>query len=153
MRILITGWAGFIGSNLLETLLKLEEHRRRQEEFRQQFIETYRADLDLMFCDPNGDPLRPDSVSATVSALFKRLKITRPKGGALHLLRHTLASQMLDGGIPLPAVSARLGHSSIRTTQEIYSHCLNGQDDEATRKWEEYRKLARAANPPVKVVQ
>ena len=37
----------------------------------------------------------------------------------LHLLRHTMASQMLDGGVPLPAVSARLGHSSIRTTAEI----------------------------------
>jgi len=28
-------------------------------------------------------------------------------------------------------VSVRLGHSSIRTTQEIYSHMIHGQDDEA----------------------
>jgi integrase len=136
-----------------ETLVKLEEHRKRQNEFRQQFIETYRTDLDLVFCDPTGAPLRPDSISATVSALFKRLKIPRPKGGALHLLRHTLASQMLDAGVPLTAVSARLGHSSIRTTSEIYAHAIHGQDDDATKKWEEYQKLARAANPPVKAVQ
>jgi hypothetical protein len=36
--------------------------------------------------------------------------------------------------VPLPAVSAHLGHGSIRTTQEIYSHMIHGQDDEAARK-------------------
>ena len=126
-----------------ETLVKLEAHRRRQHEFRAQFGPDYRSDLDLIFCNPDGTPLKPDSISATVSALFKRLKIPKPKGGALHLLRHTLASQMLDGGVPLPVVSARLGHSSIRTTAEIYSHAIHGQDDEATRKWEEYQQRNR----------
>jgi hypothetical protein len=36
-------------------------------------------------------------------------------------------------------VSARLGHGSIRTTQEIYSHMIHGQDDEAARRWEEFQ--------------
>jgi integrase len=69
--------------------------------------------------------------------LFKRLKIPKPKGGSLHLLRHTLASQMLDSGVPLPVVSARLGHCSIRTAAEICWHAIHGQDDEATKRWEE----------------
>src|SRR5260370_6173866 len=34
--------------------------------------------------------------------------------------------------------SARLGHGSIRTTQEICSHMIHGQDDEAARRWEEF---------------
>jgi integrase len=42
--------------------------------------------------------------------------------------------QLVDAG-----VTARLGHSSIRTTQEIYAHMIHGQDDEAARKWEEYQ--------------
>jgi integrase len=42
-------------------------------------------------------------------------------------------------------VSARLGHSSVRTTQEIYAHMITGQDEEAARKWEEYQKLNRPA--------
>src|SRR5713101_6036120 len=105
-----------------ETLPKLEAHRNCQDEFRRQFGPDYRNDLDLIFANPDGSPLRPDSVSATVSALFTRLKIPRPKGGALHLLRHTMASQMLDGGVPLPVVSQRLGHSSVRVTADIYSH-------------------------------
>ena len=40
----------------------------------------------------------------------------------------------------MAAVSARLGHSSVRTTQEIYAHMITGKDEEATRKWEEYQK-------------
>jgi integrase len=127
-----------------DVLVKLAAHRKQQDEFRVQFGPDYRADLDLIFANPDGTPLKPNSISATVSALFKKLKIPKPKGSSLHLLRHTLASQMLDIGIPLPVVSARLGHSSIRTTAEIYSHAIHGQDDEATRKWQEYQIRKRA---------
>ncbi|MCL5744513.1 MAG: site-specific integrase [Acidobacteria bacterium] len=116
-----------------ETLPKLEAHRTRQNEFRAQFGPEYRNDLDLIFANPDGSPLKPDSISATVSALFKRLKIQKPPGAALHILRHTLASQMLDSGVPLPVVSQRLGHSSVRVTADIYSHAIHGQDDEAVR--------------------
>jgi integrase len=122
-------------------------HRKCQDEFRAQFGPDYRSDLDLIFANPDGSPLKPDSISATVSALFKRLKIPKPRGAALHLLRHTLASQMLDSGVPLPVVSRRLGHSSVRVTADIYSHAIHGQDDEAVRRWEEYLQRKRPAKP------
>lgn len=70
---------------------------------------------------------RPHSVSATVSLLFSRLKL--PKGASLHSLRHTHTSHLLANGVPLRVVSARLGHSSVRVTAEIYSHMINGQDE------------------------
>ena len=47
---------------------------------------------------------------------------------------------MLASGVPLPAVSARLGHSSMRTTQEIYGHMITGQDDDAARRWDEFQR-------------
>jgi integrase len=151
-----------------ETLTKLEAHRKRQDEFRKQFGADYApgqvphlvnnalvwgAEKDLVFANPDGTPLKPNSISATVSALFKRLKIPKPKGGALHLLRHSAASQMLDAGVPLPAVSQRLGHSSIRTTAEIYAHAIHGAEDEAVRKWEEYQQRSRMGSQPTKGVQ
>jgi hypothetical protein len=81
-----------------ETLPKLEAHRKRQDEFRVQFGPDYRTDLDLIFANPDGSPLRPDSISATVSALFKRLKIPKAKGSSLHLLRHYAASRTMPRG-------------------------------------------------------
>jgi integrase len=57
----------------------------------------------------------------------------------LHTLRHTHGSHLLANGVPLPVVSARLGHSSVRVTADIYSHAIHGQDDEAARKWEEFQ--------------
>lgn len=131
-------------------LLGLEQchsdaHRRRQDEFRRQYGSDYRADLDLIFANPDGTLLKPASVSAAVSLLFRRLKL--PKGTSLHSLRHAHTSHLLASGVPLPAVSARLGHSSIRTTQEIYAHMIHGQNDDAARKWEGYQKRNRPAKP------
>ena len=126
-------------------LAPLEEHRRQQDRFRQQFGSDYRADLDLIFANPDGSPLKPDSVSAAVSLLFRKLKL--PQGTSLHSLRHTHASEMLDAGVPLPVVSARLGHSSIRVTADTYSHAIHGQDDEAVRRWEEYSQRNRPSQP------
>jgi integrase len=119
-------------------LTTIAAHRKRQDEFRHRFGPDYRADLDLIFANPDGTPLKPDSVSATVSLLFRRLKL--PKGASLHTLRHTHTSHLLADGVPLPVVSARLGHSSVRVTAEIYSHMINGQDDEAARRWDEYQR-------------
>ena len=126
-------------------IVVLDEHRRQQDELRLQFGPDYRADLDLIFANPDGTMLKPDSISASVSAIFRRLKIPKPKGAALHLLRHSHTSVLLASGVPLPAVAARLGHSSVRTTQDIYAHMITGQDEDAARKWEEYQRRNRPA--------
>ncbi len=126
-------------------LAALEAHRLRQDEFRKQFGPDYRSDLDLIFANPDGTPLKPDSISATVSLLFRKLKM--PKGASLHSLRHTHVSEMIDEGVPLSVISARLGHSSIRTTADIYAHMIHGQDDEAARRWDERQKRNRPVAP------
>jgi integrase len=84
-----------------------------------------------------------------VSLLFKRL--TMPAGASLHSLRHTHTSYLLANGVPLPVVSARLGHSSIRTTQEIYAHMIHGQDEEAAQRWEEFQRQNSPAKQPGEV--
>jgi integrase len=123
----------------------LNAHRKVQDEFRRQYGPAYRADLDLIFSNPDGTLLKPDSISAAVSLLFRRLKL--PKGASLHSLRHTHTSHLLASGVPLPAVSARLGHGSIRTTQEIYSHMISGQDDLAAEAWEKFQNQEAVPEP------
>ena len=67
------------------------------------------------------------------------------KGVSLHNLRHGHGSQLLSAGVPLPVVSARLGHSSPYVTATIYSHALKADEMQAADKWEAAREKARKA--------
>ena len=125
-------------------LTGLEAHRKQQNEFRRQFGPGYQGG-DLIFSNRDGSPLMPDSVSAAVSLLFRKLKL--PKGASLHSLRHTHTSHLLADGVPLPVVSARLGHSSVRVTAEIYSHMIHGRDDEAALRWDNFRERNALQKP------
>ena len=49
-------------------------------------------------------------------------------GITFHDGRHAAASELLAAGVALPAVSARLGHSSPRTTLAVYAHAVRGAD-------------------------
>ena len=119
-------------------LVSLEVHRKKQDEFRRQFGPAYRADLNLIFANPDGAPLKPDSISASVSLLCQRLGL--PKGASLHTLRHSHGSVLLADGVDLATVSERLGHSSVRVTADIYSHALRGRDQDAARRWDEFMR-------------
>ncbi|MEK7750725.1 MAG: tyrosine-type recombinase/integrase, partial [Acidobacteriota bacterium] len=90
--------------------------------------------LDPIFANPDGTPSKPDSVSATVSLLYRKLKL--PKGASLHSLRHTHGSKRLAAGMELPAVSARLGHADATVTTRVYSHALPADDQRAADVWD-----------------
>ena len=49
----------------------------------------------------------------------------------IHGLRHTHATMLLEAGINPKVVSERLGHASIATTMDIYSHVLPDIQDQA----------------------
>jgi integrase len=127
----------------------LESHRLRQDEFRRQFGPAYRADLDLIFGDTDGTELKPNSISSTVSRLCRRLGL--PKGSSLHTVRHSHASILLERGVAITTVSERMGHSSVRTTADIYSHALRGKDEEAAAIFGEVMKSAHEAVQATKV--
>ncbi len=45
-------------------------------------------------------------------------------------------SQLLSAGVPLPAISKRLGHSSVYVTATVYSHALPKDEAAAGDAWE-----------------
>jgi integrase len=46
--------------------------------------------------------------------------------------------------VDLATVAARLGHSSVRTTADIYSHAIRGKDHAAALSWDEIMQRARS---------
>jgi integrase len=128
-----------------DLLAALEDHRAKQREFMRQFGADYcrdKDDEDLIFANEHGSKLRPDSVSSSISALCRALGL--PKGASLHSLRHTHASALLESGVPPEVVSKRLGHASIRTTLEIYSHVINRNADRKAAEAYDYYRQKRA---------
>jgi integrase len=81
-----------------------------------------------LFTDAASEPLHPDRVT-------KLFEIARLAAGLprirLHDLRHTHATHLLQNGVHPKVVQERLGHATISTTMDIYSHVLPGLQETA----------------------
>ena len=51
----------------------------------------------------------------------------------LHDLRQFMATEMLDGGVPIAVVSGRLAHARASTTLNVYAHAVPGGDRAAAQ--------------------
>lgn len=121
----------------------LKEHRAAQAGNRRLFAMDYQTDLNLVFCDPQGAHLKPDSITAKVSLLAKKAGL---KNVSIHTLRHSHGSQLLSNGVSLPAVSKRLGHTDVYTTAKVYAHALPKDDTAAADAWDaRYQKALTTA--------
>lgn len=106
--------------------------RDQQGERRRMFSTGYQ-DHALIFCQPDGSYHEPDLVPQVV---IRRMRKAGISAAIFHTLRHTHASNLLSRGAPLPAVSARLGHSDTNVTARVYSHALPADDQRAADVWD-----------------
>jgi integrase len=90
--------------------------------------------------EPNGAVIHPET-------LRRRWRVVARRAGVpeipLHGARHSYAMLALGAGVRLDVVSRQLGHSSIATTANIYTH----EDDEAAAQAAEMVAAVILPNP------
>jgi len=118
-----------IGPSAVEAL-KLQH--ALQDAWRQELGPDYR-DQGLVFSVPDGGFLKPDTTTAEACRIAAKAGL---KGVGLHTLRHTHGSMLLSAGVPLPAVSKRLGHANPNITAAVYSHALPSDEERAAEAFE-----------------
>jgi integrase len=108
------------------TTARLAAHRRTVEERAAAAGMQLKGDAYVFSHDPDGArPWRPDYVSKQ----FRRLRAESGlEGHRLHDLRHFMATEMINAGVPIPIVAARLAHSRSSTTINVYAHAVPGGD-------------------------
>ncbi len=93
-----------------------------------------------LFLNPTGGRLSARSFQERLDRLAKQAGIE--KHVYPHMLRHTFATHLLDGGADLRVVQELLGHSNLSTTQ-IYTHVTKSQ---ARKVYMSSHPLARPQN-------
>ena len=107
-------------------------------------------DNDLVFSRSDGSPIRPDTITRAWSYLAKKCGISASR---LHDLRHAHATILLEEGVHPKIVQESLGHSSISTTLDIYSHVVPGLQQAAARKIDEGLEATTTEEHPTEVNQ
>ena len=100
-----------------ETATLMKVWRKEQTQYRLQRGSW--GERDLVFTNSLGKPIEPRKALARWKHLLKHAGI---KERRLHDARHTFATVLLQSGVEVKVVSHYLGHSDVRTTQNIYQH-------------------------------
>lgn len=84
----------------------------------------------LIFGNERGAPIQPSPFALEFGAAALRAGL--PDWATPHDLRHYFASVVIRSGASVKVVQARLGHSSAKTTLDVYGH-LSADEEDRTR--------------------
>lgn len=115
-----------------ETLKILKKWRMIQRE--EYFQKGFNTSVDSQFIFTNDDNtfFHGETVTTWLNRVIKKynLPVITP-----HHLRHTHASLLLQAGVPIKEVAARLGHADTTITDRIYSHVMPEEKEKTAEKF------------------
>ncbi len=108
----------------------LHNRQEIQETFHAYLLEEYPTEAEqqgqgMLFVNLEGKYRGKPMTSARLNHLFDQLRERTRVKAHPHLFRHTFATRMLQAGYMDQYVQQLLGHKSIATTKDIYSHVLD----------------------------
>jgi integrase len=129
------------GRTVALTSLSVEElyrHKARQAE------ELLRLGIQLsdemyVVAQADGNPLKPNSLTHEFVRFIAGSGLPRVR---FHDLRHSHATHMLASGVHPKIAQERLGHATIATTLDLYSHVLPGMQADAASRVDEALRQA-----------
>jgi integrase len=107
--------------------LFLREYRTEREAIYRELGKELTLDS-LVFAYVDGRPLDPSILSHEFARIAKRAGLNSTR---FHDLRHTFASLMFLRGAKPKVISEALGHSSVAFTMDVYSHIIEGMQEDA----------------------
>jgi integrase len=120
----------------------VEELRRlKRQQAEELLVLGVRQTGDTLVCArADGEPLQPQSLTHQFTRLIGRVKdLPRIR---FHDLRHSHATQLLLAGVHPKIAQERLGHATITTTLDLYSHVTETMQSDAAEKLDALFKTA-----------
>lgn len=120
-----------LGGSLIKELDRWKVYQNKfKMAFRNQFEEN-----DLIFTTNTGKPIFPRSLTSDFNKGIKNANVTKIR---FHDLRHTHATMCLEAGMSIKDVQVRLGHTSIKTTGDVYAHVTESMKEKSVDLFEKY---------------
>lgn len=121
-----------MGPRLVEVL---KSHRVKQNETRLKVGSGW-SNNDLVFCQNDGAALDGDNLyHREFKAILRKAELRAIR---IHDLRHTFASVLIAAGHNLKYIQNQMGHSSIKTTLDLYGHIMPEVHEGAAKKSEDF---------------
>ena len=102
-------------------------------------LKEYRKTVNSKWLFPS--PVKEEDVPRDPTACRKRLSKILERAGckhvSFHALRHTFATQSLRYGMDVKTLAATIGHTSVETTLNVYSHATEEMQRAAANKIEQ----------------
>ncbi len=110
-----------------EVVEALTEQRRRQDGDKEVFKDVY-TDQGFVFADRTGNYLPQRVFMKQYHQFLEQYGITDIR---FHDLRHTFASLLIESDVSMKLVQELLGHSTITTSMDLYTHVSDKKKEQA----------------------